>query len=226
MRRIIRSRRPESTAPSATPPVRPAHEAMEPGMPMGEGHMMMQPGSAGGRGMNPEMMSACQGMMADMRQRDMAASMRDEPVAAAFDAINRRMHRDMAMPTGADPDDAFAQAMIAHHQGAIDMARVDPRLRERPGDPQAGAGGDHRPARRDRLPAAMAGPTAAAVIAADASRVPRGRGLRRRWPRPLSSPSISDRVWSERSAAPGPCGAARRRRRSRSRPRRSARHDP
>jgi hypothetical protein len=43
----------ESTAPSATPPVRPALEAMEPGMPMGQGHMMMQPGSAGGRGMNP-----------------------------------------------------------------------------------------------------------------------------------------------------------------------------
>jgi len=127
---------PESTAPSATPPARPAREAMEPGMPMGEGHMMMQPGSAGGRGMNPEMMAACQGMMADMRERDMVASMRDEPVAAAFDAINRRMHRDMAMPTGADPDNAFAQVMIAHHQGAIDMARVvlgfgtDPEIRK------------------------------------------------------------------------------------------------
>jgi len=41
----------------------------------------------------------------------------------------------MAMPTGADPDNAFAQAMIAHHQGAVDMARVvlgfgtDPEIR-------------------------------------------------------------------------------------------------
>ena len=34
------------------------------------------------------------------------------------------MHRDMAVSTDGNPDTAFAQAMIAHHQGAIDMARV------------------------------------------------------------------------------------------------------
>jgi uncharacterized protein (DUF305 family) len=40
------------------------------------------------------------------------------------------------MPPGGNPDAAFAQAMIAHHQGAIDMARVilgfgsDPEIRK------------------------------------------------------------------------------------------------
>ena len=66
----------------------------------------------------------------------MAASVPDDPVAGAFAAINHRMHRDMAFPAGAKPDAAFAQAMIAHHQGAIDMARVvlgfgtDPEIRK------------------------------------------------------------------------------------------------
>jgi uncharacterized protein (DUF305 family) len=47
-----------------------------------------------------------------------------DPVAGAFAAINRRMHRDMAVEAAGDPDRAFATTMIAHHQGAIDMAKV------------------------------------------------------------------------------------------------------
>ena len=58
-----------------------------------------------------------------------------DPVEAAFAAINRRMHRDMAVYAGG-PDRAFAQAMVAHHQGAVDMAKVilafgqDPEIRK------------------------------------------------------------------------------------------------
>ncbi len=35
-----------------------------------------------------------------------------------------RMHRGMAAPRTGDPDRDFAVMMIAHHQGAIDMARL------------------------------------------------------------------------------------------------------
>lgn len=35
------------------------------------------------------------------------------------------MHRDMSAPAGSGPDQAFAQLMIAHHQGAIRMAELE-----------------------------------------------------------------------------------------------------
>jgi uncharacterized protein (DUF305 family) len=36
-----------------------------------------------------------------------------------------RMHRDMTMPSSSDPDVDFAAMMIPHHQGAVDMARIE-----------------------------------------------------------------------------------------------------
>ena len=44
--------------------------------------------------------------------------------AHAYEDANARMHRDMAIALSGDPDRDFAEMMIAHHQGAIDMARV------------------------------------------------------------------------------------------------------
>ena len=35
-----------------------------------------------------------------------------------------RMHRDMAVVPSGDPDRDFAAMMIPHHQGAVDMARI------------------------------------------------------------------------------------------------------
>lgn len=60
----------------------------------------------------------------------------DDPVTAALAAINRRMHREMAVPPSGNADRDFVAAMIPHHQGAIDMARLvlgfgsDPEVRK------------------------------------------------------------------------------------------------
>ena len=36
-----------------------------------------------------------------------------------------RMHKDMAIAPSGDPDRDFAAMMIPHHQGAVDMAKVE-----------------------------------------------------------------------------------------------------
>ena len=46
------------------------------------------------------------------------------PSTLAFVAANDRMHRDMAITFSGNADRDFAAAMIPHHQGAIDMARI------------------------------------------------------------------------------------------------------
>jgi uncharacterized protein (DUF305 family) len=58
-----------------------------------------------------------------------------DPAVEAYLAAADRMHREMAIEFSGDPDVDFARGMIAHHQGAIDMARVllehgqDPEIR-------------------------------------------------------------------------------------------------
>jgi hypothetical protein len=46
------------------------------------------------------------------------------PSTAAFLAANEKMHRAMGVPFTGDADRDFAAAMIPHHEGAIDMARI------------------------------------------------------------------------------------------------------
>jgi uncharacterized protein (DUF305 family) len=65
-----------------------------------------------------------------------AAPASSSPVIREFEAAGDRMHRDMGLRLTGDADRDFAQAMIPHHQGAIDMARIvlehgrDPELRD------------------------------------------------------------------------------------------------
>ena len=43
----------------------------------------------------------------------------------AFMDVNHRMMTDMGMAMSGDPDKDFVAMMIPHHQGAIDMAKVE-----------------------------------------------------------------------------------------------------
>jgi uncharacterized protein (DUF305 family) len=58
------------------------------------------------------------------------------PVIDEFHMANEKMHRDMGVALSGDADRDFAQSMIPHHQGAIDMARIalkhgkDPEIRK------------------------------------------------------------------------------------------------
>ena len=47
------------------------------------------------------------------------------PVAKSFAAANDKMMKDMSVPLTEDADRDFVTSMIPHHQGAIDMARIE-----------------------------------------------------------------------------------------------------
>jgi Uncharacterized protein conserved in bacteria len=46
-------------------------------------------------------------------------------VAVQMNDAMARMHREMAIPSSGDTDHDFAAMMIPHHQGAVDMARIE-----------------------------------------------------------------------------------------------------
>ena len=96
-------------------------------------------------GMGQNMMMNCpmmQGGMAGMMGRgggsmQMGQTRGDQGVASlAMNAVNERMHREMAMEYTGNVDADFVRNMIAHHQGAVDMAKIqvafgkDPKIRE------------------------------------------------------------------------------------------------
>ncbi|MEO6256117.1 MAG: DUF305 domain-containing protein [Sphingomicrobium sp.] len=58
----------------------------------------------------------------------MAALARADDFASEMAGAMARMHGAMAVHAGSDPDRAFAHMMIPHHQGAIDMARIELRF--------------------------------------------------------------------------------------------------
>jgi len=53
-----------------------------------------------------------------------------------YDSVNMKMHKEMSIKYSGNPDVDFVKGMIAHHQGAVDMAKVqlnygkDPEMRK------------------------------------------------------------------------------------------------
>ena len=115
-------------------------------MPAPQGGTSGMQGSAMPSGQRPGgMMSGmmnCPMMQAGMMGRQSGSMQMDGPrgdqgvASLAMNAVNERMHREMAMEYTGNVDVDFARNMIAHHQGAIDMAKVvvafgkDPKIRE------------------------------------------------------------------------------------------------
>ncbi len=71
----------------------------------------------------------CAPALAQTMQHDhdhaMSPAMPPSPSAQAFTAANEKMHKDMGVALTGDADRDFVQGMIPHHQGAIDMARIE-----------------------------------------------------------------------------------------------------
>jgi uncharacterized protein (DUF305 family) len=59
----------------------------------------------------------------------------ESPASNAYAQANARMHKAMDIEFTGDPDVDFVRAMIPHHEGAVDMARIvleygsDPEIR-------------------------------------------------------------------------------------------------
>ncbi len=92
------------------------------------GGPMMQGGMRGSGAMQPGAMPGSQpGMMHQgMMHQGMAALPKGDrsPSSLAFNGINAKMHAAMDITFTGDADKDFAAGMIAHHEGAIDMAKV------------------------------------------------------------------------------------------------------
>jgi DUF305 family protein family protein len=84
-----------------------------------------------------------------------AAAVDDTPAVKGYMAAMQTMHKDMMVDYTGDADVDFVRGMIPHHQGAIDMAKVELAW-QGSGDPRACRSGHRRAGERDRHDAGMA----------------------------------------------------------------------
>ena len=64
--------------------------------------------------------------LAEDMSMDMSKPMGSHDASSqAFGEANDKMHKDMMIDYSGDPDVDFVRGMIPHHQGAIDMAKVE-----------------------------------------------------------------------------------------------------
>ncbi|CDZ28554.1 DUF305 domain-containing protein [Neorhizobium galegae] len=63
--------------------------------------------------------------MKGMDHSKMGMPMGGSPSTRAFEDANARMHKDMAIQYSGDADVDFVRSMIPHHQGGIDMAKIE-----------------------------------------------------------------------------------------------------
>ncbi len=98
-------------------------------VPPGERAAPMQGGGMGGM-MSGDQMPMMK-MMQEMHGKMMGGGMPMQPKgdtgpsSQAFNGITAKMHQDMAITFTGNADVDFVKNMIAHHQGAIDMAKVE-----------------------------------------------------------------------------------------------------
>ena len=136
---------PTTGSPQVQMNTMPAPQGATPGMAggmMGQGSQ--RPGGMmSGMGQNmmmncPMMQSGMPGMMGRGAGPVPSGGARgDQGVASlAMNAVNERMHREMTIEYTGNVDADFVRNMISHHQGAIDMAKIeaafgkDPKIRE------------------------------------------------------------------------------------------------
>ena len=104
---------------------------------MGQGHMMMGGGSMTQMREMMDEMTKMMGQMRDMMaaaetgaqgghdMSAMGAVKGDQgPSSKAFAEANARMHTGMDLEFSGDADVDFVKGMIAHHQGAVEMAEI------------------------------------------------------------------------------------------------------
>jgi uncharacterized protein (DUF305 family) len=69
----------------------------------------------------------------DMQGMDMSKPMGDQGASSkAYNDVMNKMHRDMMVTYSGNADADFVRGMIPHHQGAIDMAKVELRYGKDP----------------------------------------------------------------------------------------------